>query len=168
MKRNSPTKNFLLQSLHILFALLLSVPFLSHAADSRFFYDELGRLQAEVDAQGNTAVYSYDAVGNLLSITRSDVAASGVSISFFNPASGIIGSTVEIFGSGFSTTPTDNLVTFNGTPATVFEDSFEFCTAGSWLRLARPGGCTTCNVEALGCLADAYIGGSGGGRKGGC
>ncbi|MBN4054616.1 RHS repeat protein [Nitrospira defluvii] len=48
-----------------------------------------------------------------------------------------------------------------------FEDSLEFCTAGSWFRLARPGGCTSCNIEVLGCLADA-AGGSGGGRKGGC
>ena len=36
----------------------------------RYVYDELGRLVAVIDGNGDTAVYAYDAVGNLLSIAR--------------------------------------------------------------------------------------------------
>ncbi|MEK7869074.1 MAG: RHS repeat domain-containing protein [Nitrospirota bacterium] len=34
-------------------------------------YDDLGRLSKVIDGQGNVATYTYDAVGNLFSITRS-------------------------------------------------------------------------------------------------
>lgn len=40
-------------------------------------------------------------------------------ISSFTPSSGVLGSTVTIFGTNFSTTPANNSVSFNGTPATV-------------------------------------------------
>jgi YD repeat-containing protein len=39
----------------------------------QYFYDDLGRLVKVVDQNGNVAGYQYDAVGNLLSITRSGV-----------------------------------------------------------------------------------------------
>ena len=83
----------------------------------QYFYDELGRLIAVVDPAGDTALYHYDAVGNLLSIDRH--ASSQVSIISFSPASGPIGTTVTISGTGFSTTPSQDTVTFNGTAATV-------------------------------------------------
>lgn len=33
-----------------------------------YIYDDLGRLVGAVDSQDNVAIYSYDAVGNILSI----------------------------------------------------------------------------------------------------
>src|SRR6266508_2089367 len=83
----------------------------------QYFYDELGRLIAVVEPAGDTALYHYAAVGNLLSIDRH--ASSQVSIISFSPASGPIGTTVTISGTGFSTTPSQDTVTFNGTAATV-------------------------------------------------
>jgi len=41
------------------------------ASPIQYFYDDLGRLVTVVDQNGNVASYAYDAVGNLLSITRS-------------------------------------------------------------------------------------------------
>jgi YD repeat-containing protein len=38
---------------------------------AQYIYDDLGRLVQVIDGQGNVATYNYDAVGNLLSITRS-------------------------------------------------------------------------------------------------
>lgn len=35
-----------------------------------YSYDDLGRLIGVVDKNGDAATYSYDAVGNLLSISR--------------------------------------------------------------------------------------------------
>jgi hypothetical protein len=88
-------------------------------ADITYIYDELGRLRAVIDPSqtDGTAIYSYDAVGNILSITRQP--AGQVSIIEFVPKSGAIGSTVKIQGAGFSATPGQNAVTFNGTAATV-------------------------------------------------
>lgn len=90
-----------------------------HADQAQYFYDELGRLVGVVDSQGNAAVYNYDAVGNLLSIQRFTSGATGIGIFFLSPSSGGIGAQVEIRGFGFSATPGNNQVTFNGTPTTV-------------------------------------------------
>ena len=80
-------------------------------------YDELGRPVAVVDPASDTVTYTYDAVGNLLSISRS--VSSQLSLIEFSPNKGPIGASVTIYGTGFSTTPGDNIVKFNGTTATV-------------------------------------------------
>ena len=80
-------------------------------------YDEAGRLVAVVDSGGDTVTYSYDAVGNLLSISRHSSAS--ISLIAFTPGKGTIGTSVTIYGTAFSTTPSNNTVTFNGTAATV-------------------------------------------------
>ena len=36
----------------------------------QYVYDQLGRLVGVIDTSGNAAAYSYDAVGNLLAISR--------------------------------------------------------------------------------------------------
>ena len=53
----------------------------------RYIYDELGRLVAVIDSTGAAAVYHYDAVGNLLSITRQN--AGVVSMQMESDASGL-------------------------------------------------------------------------------
>jgi YD repeat-containing protein len=83
------------------------------AGQVTYVYDELGRLVSVIDPSGNAANYRYDAVGNILEIDRAGT--STVSISEFTPRSGPIGTTVTIFGTGFSTTPSSNQVYFNGT-----------------------------------------------------
>jgi YD repeat-containing protein len=69
------------------------------------------------DAAGESAVYTYDAVGNLLSIDRRSTAT--VSIIEFTPSGGPIGTSIIIYGTGFSSTPGENTVTFNGVGAAV-------------------------------------------------
>jgi YD repeat-containing protein len=117
---------------------LLLVTLSSHAvraADIQYVYDELGRLVAVIEPSGDTATYTYDAVGNLLSIDRH--ASSAVSVITFQPASGPIGTTVTIFGTGFSATPSQNTVTFNGTGGTVSTAS------ATKLVINVPSGATT-------------------------
>jgi len=82
-----------------------------------YIYDQLGRLVGVIDPSGNTAAYSYDAVGNLLAITR--YSSTQISLINFSPTQGPVGTTVTISGSGFSTTISQDTVTFNGTTATV-------------------------------------------------
>jgi YD repeat-containing protein len=82
-----------------------------------YIYDELGRLVGAVDPNGETVRYGYDAVGNLTSVSRQS--SSQVSVVEFSPNGGAVGATVVIYGTGFSATPGQNAVTFNGTAAAV-------------------------------------------------
>lgn len=84
----------------------------------RYIYDDLNRLIGVVDLQGRTAIYQYDAVGNILAIRRED-AVGPVDITFVNPNAGVIGSGVEIFGIGFSPVAAENQIFFNGVSAPV-------------------------------------------------
>jgi YD repeat-containing protein len=83
----------------------------------RYTYDAVGRLTSVTNQVGQGAIYSYDAVGNLLSISPHSVGQ--LSVTAFWPTSGLPGTTVAIVGSGFSTTPAQNTVHFNGTPGVV-------------------------------------------------
>jgi YD repeat-containing protein len=100
-----------------------------------YAYDELNRLRAVVNPTGEAARYEYDAVGNLLAITRYD--SSQVSIVEFTPNSGVVGSTVTLYGTGYSATPSQNTVTFNGIAATVTSSTI------TQLVTAVPSGATT-------------------------
>jgi YD repeat-containing protein len=85
-----------------------------------YVYDDLGRLCAVVDQNGNSARYQYDAVGNITAIERTDVTGSDpVVITTVAPLSGPVGARVSILGRGFSATPGLNAVSFNGAPALV-------------------------------------------------
>jgi YD repeat-containing protein len=106
------------RSRRILGAVLLILFAWAVPADAiTYIYDELGRLVGVVDPAGNTAVYNYDAVGNILSIQN--YPSSTVSIIEFTPNSGIVNATVTLYGTGYSTTPSLNTVTFNGITATI-------------------------------------------------
>jgi len=82
-----------------------------------YVYDDLGRLAAVIDVNGNAAEYTYDIVGNILSIAR--FTSTQISIIDFSPETGPVGIAVTINGTGFSTTPGQNTVKFNGVAATV-------------------------------------------------
>ena len=86
-----------------------------------FFHDADGRLKAAIDPEGETAVYSWDAGGNISSISR--ISSSKLSIIQLGPSQGAVGGTIKIEGSGFSSTPGSNTVKFNGTAATITEAS---------------------------------------------
>jgi YD repeat-containing protein len=77
-----------------------------------FVYDPAGQLIAAVDPSGYAATYTYDAVGNLLSIGNTTCASA--SIFGFNPNNGPVGMQLTIWGDGFSATPSQNTVTFSG------------------------------------------------------
>ena len=90
-------------------------------ADVKYIYDELSRLRAVIDTAGETAIYSYDSVGNLLTITRQN--SSIVSIIEVIPDSGPVGTPVTIYGTGFSSTASQNTVKFKTTVATVLSST---------------------------------------------
>ena len=90
---------------------------LVQAASVQYVYDELGRLVAEVDAAGEVTVYTYDAAGNLVSVSRD--AAAQIGLIAFTPSRGKVGDQVTLHGFGFIPVPAQNAVSFNGTPASV-------------------------------------------------
>jgi YD repeat-containing protein len=90
---------------------------LSGQSTLSYDYDALGRLVGVVDSLNGSAVYNYDAVGNVTSIQK--LTAAQVGIISFAPTNGLVGAIVTIYGTNFSGTPSQNNVTFNGTAATV-------------------------------------------------
>ena len=117
----------------------------------QYAYDELGRLVAVVDPDGNAAIYVYDAVGNLLSIQRLDAATlpERVAITALVPGKGKAGTTVSILGKGFSVTAGQNVVSFNGVVAAVAQASANRIIA------TVPSGATTGPVTVTAPLGSA-------------
>jgi YD repeat-containing protein len=122
----------------LLLPLLLCLRAPAVAQEIRYIYDDLNRLVGVVDQQGNAAEYVYDPVGNILQIRRFNVDASAsLAITLVQPAQGPEGTTVELFGKGFSSTTGDNQIAFNGTVAPVTA-----ATPGT-LTTSVPPGATT-------------------------
>jgi YD repeat-containing protein len=123
----------------IALSLCLSATTPLSGADISYVYDDLGRLLAVIDPASDTAIYAYDAVGNLTGITRQ--LSSTKAIFQFTPSSGPVGTTVTIYGTGFSATPSSNTVKFNGTTTTVLTASTTVLTANV------PAGATTGTIS---------------------
>src|SRR5215470_6159005 len=90
------------QALVLMLIVVFSMSRLKAQSTIQYVYDELGRLIAVIDSNGDTATYTYDAVGNVLSIARH--ATTQVSVIAFSPTAGPVGTTVTIDGTGFSAT----------------------------------------------------------------
>lgn len=121
----------------LLIFLALGCPALTLADQAQYFYDELGRLVGVVDGNGDAAVYTYDGVGNLLSIDRLTGGGTGIGIFLIAPSSAVVNTDVQLQGFGFSATPTDNQVDFNGVSATVLS------ATATTLTVTVPPGATT-------------------------
>jgi YD repeat-containing protein len=108
----------------------------ARADNIQYVYDELGRLvQASDLTSGQAVVYTYDAVGNITSQTATSLNA--LSIGYFSPQTGPVGTQVSISGTGFSATAAANTVNFNGVTATVVTAS------QTQLVVTVPAGTTT-------------------------
>jgi YD repeat-containing protein len=83
-----------------------------------YSYDLLGRLTGVIDQNNQAPFYDYDSVGNILAIRR-ESPAGAVNILSIHPPGGVLGTRVELFGYGLSTTPNQNQVTLNGIPLNV-------------------------------------------------
>jgi YD repeat-containing protein len=105
----------------------------------RYAYDPLGRLVQAASSDGSGVQYSYDAVGNITSIRRLEVGT--LRIVDFSPPSGTVGSTVAVYGSGFSVTASENAVSVNGISATVTS------ATATALTVSVPQGATTGKIS---------------------
>src|SRR5579862_2404991 len=105
-----------------------------------YTYDTLGRVTQVIESDGTTTQYSYDANGNITSVNR--IAGTSVlSIGSVSSSSGASGASVTITGSGFSSIPSQDVVTFNGVAATVTYAS------GNRLVVTVPAGATTGDIS---------------------
>jgi YD repeat-containing protein len=114
-----------------------------------YVYDALHRLTAVVDQQGHATTYTYDAVGNILRLDRVDPPPGAVALSLFTPGVGTPGTTVQIFGRGFSGSAAQNVVAFNGAAAMVS------AAAGNRLVATVPPGATTGRISVTTPLGSA-------------
>ena len=107
------------QTAGIALILSLLLPLAGAVAQPAVFYvyDDLNRLIAVIDPDGNAASFTYDTVGNILRIDRQDAPAGPepVAITFVNPSHGKVGTAVQVFGRGFASTPSQGSVAFGGT-----------------------------------------------------
>jgi len=71
-----------------------------------------------IDQSNEAAFYEYDPVGNILSIRRQSPTGP-VTVYSFDPTGGLPGDRVEVFGVGFSSTASENVVSIGGVQATV-------------------------------------------------
>lgn len=102
---------------------------------TNYVYDANGRLVVVTNDQGESARYVYDVMGNIVRVERID--AAELRIFALTPTHGTVESLVSIRGQGFSSRPSDNAVSFNGTAAVVAS-----ATANE-LKVTVPYGATT-------------------------
>lgn len=112
-----------------------------HAATGpiQYVYDSDGRLIGVVDPAAQAAKIGYDADGNVTSISTYN--SSTVSIIGTTPSAGAVGAAVKIYGSDYSSTPSQNTVTFNGVATSVSASTF------TELDVLVPVGATTGTVK---------------------
>jgi YD repeat-containing protein len=114
-------REFLTVLLAVALVAALPIGLLGQTAETlQASYDDDGQLIKVIDPSGNVTSYTYDAIGNMLSITTSTL-SSGTALAIFNftPQQGVIGTTVTIQGQSFSTTASADTVQFNGVTAAV-------------------------------------------------
>ncbi len=122
------------------------------AGPVNYVYDENDRLLAASDPS-NTAIYSYDQVGNITGIAVQPTTT--VTLLAFAPPCGVVGTTVTIYGTGFNPTANQNTVTFmgaTGVPAT--------SASGTQLVVPIPSGATTGQVAVTVAPATGIPGGT--------
>ena len=126
MHRHRPVRPLRLRGLLPALALILGALLSAASASAQppaifYVYDDLNRLVGVIDQDGNVATYTYDAVGNILKIDRFEGTGvpGPVGITLVTPARGKVGTTVQIFGRGFSPNAAQNTVAFNGVRAEV-------------------------------------------------
>ena len=89
----------------------------AHAAPIQYVYDPLGRLMEVSAPDGTSGQYAYDAAGNIFAINSR--LANTLSLTAFFPSAGPVGTRITLYGSGFNTTPANNIVKINGVAAAV-------------------------------------------------
>jgi YD repeat-containing protein len=82
-----------------------------------YIYDGLGRLRAASVPEHDTVVYSYDAVGNRVSIDRHRT--DELSVIEVGPQQAAAGDEVQVWGTGFDPDPDRNTVSFGDAEADV-------------------------------------------------
>jgi RHS repeat-associated protein len=80
-----------------------------------YVYDDIGRIEAVIDTTqtNGLATYIYDPLGNLTQITRTAITTTPQIVDF-HPHTVATGNPITIYGTGFSSTPSKDLVTFTG------------------------------------------------------
>ena len=83
----------------------------------RYTYTPASQLSAVIKPEAEYGLYTWDAAGNLSSVAKKS--STKLSIIELEPSKGAVGETVDIWGTGFSSTPSNDTVKFDGTAATV-------------------------------------------------
>src|SRR5712691_9483632 len=153
--KSSRHKSLLLLSL---LASLLLAASSAWAGQASFTYDELGRLSQVIDEQGNVATYTYDAVGNLLAITRRSAGTPAPTVGGITPNSAGPGDTVNVTLSGQNlqgaTLATDNSgITVSNVASTPTTITATFALSST----ARSGPTTVIATTSVGTASTTFL-----------
>lgn len=105
----------------LLSLLLIAHSVFAQSSVAQHVYDPAGRLIQTIKSDNTSVAYRYDAVGNITSTEQ--LGADSLSIIRFTPTTGLAGTAVTIYGSGFAPVAANNTVTFNGVEAAIQEAS---------------------------------------------
>ena len=123
--------------------LCVLVPMFGVADQAQYIYDDLGRLAKVIDGQSNVATYTYDAVGNLLSITRNTGGVGAPTITGLTPNTGNAGASVTVSLTGTNLTgaalATDNPGILVRNIAATFQMSFAARTGATAVTVTTVG-----------------------------
>ncbi|THJ19386.1 MAG: hypothetical protein CAF42_000515, partial [Nitrospira sp. CG24B] len=129
--------------------LTLLQPVPAIADQAQYIYDDLSRLSQVIDGQGNVATYTYDAVGNVLSITRNTGGVGAPTITAFTPNTGNAGSSVNVSLTGTSLATNNpgilvrNVVTTPTTITATFQISFSVAPGAATVTVTTTTGSAT-------------------------
>ena len=139
---------------YLLLIMLVGLSAPLSADQAQYIYDDLGRLSQVIDGQGNVATYTYDAVGNLLSITRNTGGVGAPTITALTPNTGNAGASVTVSLTGTNLTgaalATDNpgilvrnVITTPTSIAATFQISFAARTGATAVTVTTTTGSAT-------------------------
>ena len=118
-------------------------------ADIAYLYDDLGRLAREIRGDGEAASYHYDAVGNLLQITRESGLSQTTSVTGTSQSSGEQGSTVPLTITGVNLIGASVVCTTPGVTVQNVRSDFDQLTLDLVIAESAPTGPIQCEVRGL-------------------
>jgi len=134
--------------------LLLGAP--PASADIVYLYDDLGRLVRVIREDGEAASYHWDAVGNLLQITRASGLSQTTTITATSAASGTQGTTVPLTVTGANLAGASVVCTTPGVSVQQVRTDLDQLTLALVLGASAPLGPVACEVRGLDVVALAF------------
>jgi YD repeat-containing protein len=123
------------------------------AADIAYLYDDLGRLVRVISPDGEAATYHYDAVGNILQITRESSVAQTTAVTSASASAGLRGVLVPVTITGSNLAGASVVCTTPGVTTQHVRTDVDRITLEVVISPSAPLGPAQCEVRGLAVVA---------------